>query len=80
MGISSLKYTKPSLTYEQQADQLIKRGLVADKKKLMERLQAVNYYRLSGYWYPFRNPDDTYKTGTTLEKIWRGVDILSTDN
>jgi abortive infection bacteriophage resistance protein len=35
------------------------------------RVSAVNYYRLSGYWYPFRNPDDTFKAGTTFEAVWR---------
>jgi abortive infection bacteriophage resistance protein len=31
----------------------------------------VNYYRLSGYLYPLRQPDDTYLPGTTLEMVWR---------
>lgn len=66
-----MKYTKPALSYADQAQQLIDRGLVCDRDELIERLKSVNYYRLSGYLYPFREPDDTYRPGTTLEKVWR---------
>jgi abortive infection bacteriophage resistance protein len=64
-------YTKKPLTYEEQADQLLRRGLATDRGILIERLSAVNYYRLSGYLYPFRNTDDTFRKGTTLDIIWR---------
>ncbi len=67
-----MKYTKPALTFSEQADQLLKRGLTApDKQALVQRLEGVSYYRLSAYWYPFRQPDDTLKPGTTLETVWR---------
>ena len=68
---SGLKYTKPPLTFKQQADQLLTRGLLADRDELISRLKSVNYYRLSGYWYPFRNPDNTFQSGTTLTTVWR---------
>jgi abortive infection bacteriophage resistance protein len=42
-------YAKQALTVDQQADQLIGRGLVADRTELIGRLTGVNYYRLSGY-------------------------------
>lgn len=66
-----MKYEKPPLTFEQQADQLIGRGLIVDKAYLVERLKNVNYYRLSGYWYPYRQLDDNFKPGITFDKIWR---------
>ncbi|MHC4906436.1 MAG: Abi family protein [Planctomycetota bacterium] len=69
-----MKYTKPALTYEQQADLLMSRGLIADKTELVEKLRAVNYYRLSGYWYPFRIPDDpneAFQPGITLRQVWQ---------
>ncbi|RKY04086.1 MAG: hypothetical protein DRP56_10520 [Planctomycetota bacterium] len=67
-----MQYIKPALTFQQQADQLIARGLEADQQELIEKLQAVNYYRLSGYWYPFKKPgDNDFKPGTTLKKVWR---------
>jgi abortive infection bacteriophage resistance protein len=65
-----MQYTKPSLTPEQQADLLLSRGLIAERPLLVQRLSAVSYYRLSGYCFPFRKPDDTFWPGTTFEKIW----------
>jgi hypothetical protein len=65
-----MKYEKGALSLEQQADQLIERGLIADRNELMMRLQAVNYYRLSGYLHPYRildaegKPTDEYKPDT----------------
>jgi len=65
-----MKYTKPPLSFEQQADQLIGRGIAGDRAVLISRLASVNYYRLSGYWFPFRNTDDTFKDGTTFDAVW----------
>jgi abortive infection bacteriophage resistance protein len=66
-----MKYTKPALTFSDQADLLLKRGLVApDKQAVIEKLHAVSYYRLSAYWYTFRQPDDNLTPGTTLETVW----------
>lgn len=75
-----MEYTKPWLSFEQQADFLIKeRGLIADRNELIERLSDTGYYRLSGYWYIFkRKPiaddegpkDERFVEGTTLEEIW----------
>ena len=66
-----MEYTKPSLTYEEQANVLISRGLLADRDVLIATLQNVNYYRLSGYLYPFRSADDSFLDGTTLDIVWR---------
>ena len=66
-----MKYEKPALTFDEQADLLIQRGLLSDREELLGRLRSVSYYRLSGYWYPFRRPDDTFGPGTTLDAIWR---------
>ena len=66
-----MTYTKPPLTFEQQADLLLGRGLSADRPTLLARLQAVSYYRLSAYWYPFKRPDETFESGTTLDTVWR---------
>lgn len=66
-----MEYSKPALTYEQQADQLIRRGMECDRDELICRLRSVSYYRLSGYWFPFRDPDSSFKEGTTLTKVWR---------
>ncbi len=65
-----MEYTKPPLTFEEQADKLISRGLVAYRDELIDRLKNVNYYRLTAYLYPYRNSDDTYRNGTTLHEVW----------
>ncbi len=50
-----MAYTKPWKSYEEQLDLLISRGLqVTDRAKALAYLQRIGYYRLSGYWYPFR--------------------------
>lgn len=42
-------------SYEDQLNVLISRGLrVENKDKALEYLAKIGYYRLSGYWYPFR--------------------------
>jgi len=60
-------YAKPALTFEAQADLL-----AANRDELIARLKAVNYYRLSGYLYPFRDlPNDTFRPGADLDTVWR---------
>lgn len=72
-----MRYTKPALTFEQQAQRLIDRGLIVpDKAIVMEQLSFINYYRLSAYWYPFRKIDpqtqvEKFIPGTKFETIWR---------
>ncbi|HMN00389.1 MAG TPA: Abi family protein [Anaerolineales bacterium] len=72
-----MNYTKPALSFEQQAQRLIERGLIVpDKAALVSRLKAVNYYRLSAYWYPFKRIDpvsgeEGFLPNTDFETIWR---------
>lgn len=50
-----MQYTKPWKSFTEQLDQLIARGLeVTDKPRALDYLERIGYYRLSGYWYPFR--------------------------
>lgn len=66
-----MKYSKPALTHEQQADLLISRGMLGDRDRIISHLSAVNYYRLSGYWHTFRLPSShQFSSNTTLEKVW----------
>ncbi|GHV47311.1 CAAX amino protease [Synergistales bacterium] len=61
---------KPLKTYKEQVALLRKRGcVVADETRAVEVLSKVNYYRLSGYFYQFRTDADTYKPGTTFERV-----------
>lgn len=70
-GGRRVKFIKPPLTLDQQADLLLSRGLVADKADLVARLRSVSYYRICAYWFPFKRADETFEPGTTLETVWR---------
>ncbi|EKG35775.1 Abi family protein [Pseudomonas syringae] len=48
-------YSKPWISYEEQLDQLTKRGMLTTEKPLaLEYLRRIGYYRLSGYLFAFR--------------------------
>ena len=65
-----MQYTKPPLNFSQQAKLLMSRGLVADQSELEAFLRKVNYYRFTGYLYPFRLlGTDDYLPGTTFEQV-----------
>jgi abortive infection bacteriophage resistance protein len=69
-----MEYTKPWLSYEEQADLLKKRGLSFNRENLIKRLSEVGYYRLSGYWYIFKqNPNtdnESFIDGADFTRIW----------
>lgn len=66
-----MRFTKPALTFEQQADLLLSRGMSGDREVMRERLATVNYYRLAGYWHPYRLKDsDHLRAGTTFADVW----------
>ena len=51
---------------------MIHRGMIADRGKLVRYLREVSYYRLSAYWYPFREETgDNLKPGTSIDIVWR---------
>ena len=48
-------YPKPWKSYQEQLDQLIERGMiVTDNARALDYLERIGYYRLSGYWFAFR--------------------------
>lgn len=50
-----MTYTKSWKSYEEQLNQLIDRGMqVTDRLLALEYLERIGYYRLSGYWFAFR--------------------------
>ena len=72
-----IKMEKPFLTIDQQIDLLRSRGMtIDDSKTAKQTLETISYYRLSGYYYPFRQYDDTTQTrsdhfspNTNLEQV-----------
>lgn len=52
-------YLKPWMSFEDQLNQLIQRGMtITDRALALECLSRIGYYRLSGYWYAFRERND----------------------
>ncbi|MDF9776171.1 abortive infection bacteriophage resistance protein [Pseudomonas baetica] len=48
-------YSKPWHSYQEQLELLTARGMeVTDPFKALEYLERIGYYRLSGYWFAFR--------------------------
>lgn len=50
-----MAYEKPWSSYEAQLDLLMARGMVVtDRPRALDYLERIGYYRLSGYWFAFR--------------------------
>ncbi len=72
---------KQFLSYSDLADLMMSRNLHADKADIIQRLHSVNYYRLTGYLYSFRETvtladgsrgkGENYRPGTTLDLVWQ---------
>ena len=62
-------------TYDEQVELLVERGMdVGDRDHAAGVLRRINYYRLSGYWYPFRQQSSTGRSddfypGTRLDDV-----------
>lgn len=73
--MSKVPYTKPAFTYAQQLQQLKDRGLtIEDDAKALHLLEAISYYRLSGYWYPMLKEPKAkhiFKTGSGFNTAFK---------
>lgn len=50
-----MKYNRPWKSFDEQLDLLKSRGMVVtDDAAALDYLQRIGYYRLSAYWYPYR--------------------------
>jgi abortive infection bacteriophage resistance protein len=65
-----LKYTKPPLTFKEQVDLLLDRGMVGESELMEQRLSTINYYRLSGYWFHYLDEKNHFRPGTRFEDVW----------
>lgn len=72
-------YDKKWLSVEEQIAQLRSRGMIIeDEESASLHLQNISYYRLSGYWYPYRCRDTNAKNkvNTPLKRtdeFWSGT-------
>ncbi len=66
-----IEYKKPALTYSAQIALLESRGLViTDRTEAEQWLEKVGYYRLSGYFVPFKlSGADTFKPAVTFQNV-----------
>lgn len=63
---------KKATTYDEQLQILQSRGTsVSDEAFCKDKLAAINYYRLTAYFLPFRQPDGTYDQGTSFYVVYR---------
>ena len=61
---------KPAKTFKEQVILLKERGcIINDEDECENFLSKNNYYRISAYFLPFRNDDDSYKEGTSITRI-----------
>jgi abortive infection bacteriophage resistance protein len=76
-------YTKPHLSFADQVKLLESRGLlIGDRHAAANLLSVIGYYRLSGYWYPYRRAipgqdrrEDQFTDGTTFEQVVHLYDL-----
>lgn len=67
-----MKFTKPALTFSEQLDRLVSRGLIVkDHVAAIHFLSHINYYRLSSYLREFEVDHDSHSVapGTTFEDV-----------
>ncbi|OPX29207.1 MAG: hypothetical protein B1H06_01900 [Candidatus Cloacimonas sp. 4484_143] len=64
-----MKYGKSPLSFSQQAELLIKRGLLSEKEELINILSKINYYRLSAYWKQFQDKTEKFYAHISLNDI-----------
>ena len=65
-----MEYNKPALSISDQLAILQQRGLaVADTAKAEDFLNNVSYFRFAAYLRIFKQPDDTFRAGSTFEQV-----------
>jgi abortive infection bacteriophage resistance protein len=63
-----MRYPKPPLSFEEQLLLLEERGLaIGDRNAAAHALARISYYRLSAYWHPFKNADDSFEPGASFD-------------
>lgn len=74
-----MAYTKPYLSIAEQLALIKGRGMqISDEALAQSYLNRIGYYRLSGYWYPYRRSEtidgktkvlDSFRAGTKFSEI-----------
>ena len=67
-----MKEVKEPKSFYKQLSKLKERGcIIGDENYVLQTLMRVNYYRLTAYFLPYKTQADTYKDGTTFNKVHR---------
>lgn len=72
LNLDDVKSSKDWMPYQAQLDLLTTRSMVVgDESKALEYLKRIGYYRLSAYWYPFRQFElvQTRNKSLTYQKL-----------
>lgn len=72
----ALPYQKPYKSFDEQVSLLESRGIeIGDRQEAAYHLQRLGYYRLSAYWYPFRQRAESHVEGvdTPANSVVDGV-------
>jgi abortive infection bacteriophage resistance protein len=65
-----MEYIKPHLSFNKQIELLLKRDLlIPNTEYAKNKLQHINYYRLSAYFIPFYQSTNKFHLHTTFEDI-----------
>ncbi|AEG32134.1 Abi family protein [Thiomicrospira cyclica] len=69
--MAKVSYQKPHLSYAEQRQKLLAQGMVLDlpDAQVEHFLSHLNYYRLSGYWYGYRENGQKFKPNTRFSDI-----------
>lgn len=69
---SKKRELKNPKTFDEQLDKIKQRGcIVADDVWAKSILKQINYYRLTAYFLPYKELDETYVDGTTFNNMYR---------
>ncbi len=75
--MNKVSYFKPFITFEEQAQLLIDRGLIihkeSGKQSLIETFRTLNFFRFNGYcnrYYNDESKSHEFYPGTTFKRIW----------
>jgi abortive infection bacteriophage resistance protein len=73
-----VSYQKAPLSFSQQVSHLAGKGMIFYDKSAAERtLACISYYRLSGYWYPFRVRDSQNTVTDQFQANTHFSDVVS---
>lgn len=71
MNAMLIPFKKPSISLSQQISQLEQKGMLFEDKSVAKKhLENLGYYRLSGYWFPYKNhKENKFLKGTRFTQI-----------